>query len=229
LYAATGNAFATTQYEAFAEHVVRLTTNLAVDAANAPAPPNSPDADFGATPLLFQTATCPPMLAAMQKTGQLYIYNRNTLPSGPIQSFQIGRPTPAGNFIGMPAFDPILNRIYLGNPDESSAGLVHHGLVALSIYPDCSVQIVWNLPVGPNASGENPTIPPVAANGVVYYAAGMASEVVAVDARSGALLWSSNNLPVSDRVTGGIFASPTVVNGQLFVAGFDHKIHAFGL
>jgi outer membrane protein assembly factor BamB len=64
---------------------------------------------------------------------------------------------------------------------------------------------------------------------VVYYVSGVASEVVAVDARSGQLLWSTNQLPDADRVTGGIFASPTVVNGQLFVAGFDHKIHAYGL
>jgi outer membrane protein assembly factor BamB len=69
----------------------------------------------------------------------------------------------------------------------------------------------------------------VAANGVVYYASGVASDVYAVDAQSGQQLWSTASLPVADRVTGGIFASPTVVNGRLFVAGFDHKIHAYGL
>ncbi|WP_159907952.1 outer membrane protein assembly factor BamB family protein [Caballeronia humi] len=229
VYTATGNAFPNAQNGAYAEHVVRLTTSLAVDAANTPPPPNIIDADFGATPLLFQTAVCPPMLAAMQKTGRLYIYNRNTLASGPIYSFQIGRSTPAGNFIGMPAFDPVLNRLYLGNPVDSSSGIVRHGLVALSIQSDCSVAIVWNLSVGVNSAGQNPSISPIVANGVVYYADGIASEVFAVDARSGAQLWSTNNLPVADRVTGGIFTSPTVVNGQLFVAGFDHKIHAYGL
>jgi len=229
LYVATGNAFPNAQNVAYAEYVVRLTTRLTLDAANTPPPPTTVDVDFGATPLLFQTAACPPMLAAMQKTGMLYIYDRNTLADGPIHSFQIGRSTEAGNFIGMPAFDPVLNRLYLHNPVDSSSGIVRHGLVALSVQSDCSVAIVWNLPVGVNSAGQNPSIPPVAANGVVYYADGIGSEVFAVDAHSGAQLWSTANLPVSDRVTGGIFTSPTVVNGQLFVAGFDHKIHAYGL
>jgi len=229
IYTATGNAFADAQNSSYAEHVVRLTPYLTIDAANAPPISTTVDVDFGATPLLFQTPACHPMLAAMQKTGILHIYDRNTLADGPIYSFQIGRSTPSGGFIGLPAFDPALNRIYLANPVDSSTGLVQHGLVALSIQSDCSVAIAWNLPVGVNSAGANPAISPVVANGVVYYADGIGSEVFAVDAQSGSQLWSTNNLPEADRVTGGIFTSPTVVNGQLFVAGFDHKIRAYGL
>jgi outer membrane protein assembly factor BamB len=229
VYTATGNAFPDAQNAPYAEHVVRLTTDLTLDAANAPPLATTIDVDFGATPLLFQTAACHPMLAAMQKTGRLYIYDRNTLADGPIYSFQIGRSTPAGNFIGLPAFDPVLNRIYLGNPVDSSSGIVRHGLVALSVQSDCSIAIAWNLPVGVNSAGQNPSISPIVANGVVYYADGIGSEVFAVDAQSGAQLWATNNLPAADRVTGGIFTSPTVVNGQFFVAGSDHKIHAYGL
>ncbi|TCK37009.1 putative pyrroloquinoline-quinone binding quinoprotein [Paraburkholderia sp. BL8N3] len=217
VYTATGNSFSEPENLPYGEHVVKLTRSLEVQAANSPAPPSGNDVDFGATPLLFQTNSCPPMLAAIQKGGMLYIYNRNTLESGPTNSFSLGR----GGFNGIPAFDPNLNQIYV------STGLVTNGLVALSVRSDCSVAIAWNLLV--SGSSISPSIPPVAANDVVYYVSGVASEVVAVDARSGQLLWSTNQLPDADRVTGGIFASPTVVNGQLFVAGFDHKIHAYGL
>jgi outer membrane protein assembly factor BamB len=223
LYTATGNSFSDPENLPYAEHVVRLTPSLVVDAADAPAPPppNNRDVDFGATPLLFQSRNCPPMLAAVQKTGMLYIYNRNALASGPINSFLIGESDGRGSFNGIPAFDPVLNQIYV------SSGLVSNGLVALSVRTDCSIAPVWNLRV--RGTSIAPPVPPVAANGVVYYASGVASDVYAVDAQSGQQLWSTASLPVADRVTGGIFASPTVVNGRLFVAGFDHKIHAYGL
>ncbi|SAL48367.1 outer membrane protein assembly factor BamB family protein [Caballeronia humi] len=221
LYTATGNSFSDPENLPYSEHVVRLTPSLVVDAADAPAPPppGSRDVDFGATPLLFQTPNCPPMLAALQKSGMMYVYNRNALANGPINSFLIGQT--GGSFNGIPAFDPVLNQIYV------SSGSVANGLVALSVHSDCSIARVWNLRVRGNSI--TPPIPPVAANGVVYYVSGVASEVFAVDARSGQQLWSTASLPVADRVTGGIFASPTVVNGRLFVAGFDHKIHAYGL
>ncbi|MFL9966466.1 PQQ-binding-like beta-propeller repeat protein [Paraburkholderia sediminicola] len=227
VYAATGNAIATPENAGFAEHIVKLTVNLAVNDSSSPAPVNN-DLDFGATPLLFQRASCPPMLAAMQKSGWLYIYNRNTIGSGPIVSFQIGVSTSAGNFVGIPAFDPVLNQIYVNNPVDSNDGRFKTGLVALSVNSDCSIGSRQLLRAGTSSEG-NPSIPPVAANGVVYYADGVGSVLRAVNAVSGTELWNSNLSTVKDHITGGIFASPSVVNGQVFVAGYDHKIHAYGL
>jgi hypothetical protein len=37
-------------------------------------------------------------------------------------------------------------------------------------------------------------------------------------------LWDSGSL-----IQNGIYASPMVVNAQLFIAAFDHKLYAFGL
>ena len=65
--------------------------------------------------------------------------------------------------------------------------------------------------------------PPVAANGVVYLATGGGAQVFAMDATSGQVLWTSGSL-----INKPIFAAPTVVNGQLFVAAYDNKIYAFG-
>jgi hypothetical protein len=230
VYAATGNAIATPEDAGFAEHIVKLTLNLAVNDSNAPKVINSGDLDFGATPLLFQRASCPPMLAAMQKSGMLYIYNRNTIGSGPIAGFQIGVSTAAGSFVGIPAFDPALNQIYVNNPVDSANGQFKTGLVALSVTPApaCAIVTRWNLMAG-TSSGDNPSIPPVAANGIVYYADGVGSVLRAVDAVSGTELWNSNMSTVTHHITGGIFAAPSVVNGQVFVAGYDHKIHAYGL
>ncbi|MFP3565397.1 PQQ-binding-like beta-propeller repeat protein [Paraburkholderia sp. SIMBA_030] len=229
VYALTGNAFATPENAGFAEHVVKLTPTLAVAASNSPlSPAPNADIDFGATAMLFQRPNCPTMLAAYNKSGRLFIYNRATIQqAGPIQTFTIAVSSEDGSNIGMPAFDPVLNQLYVVSPSDS--GTYKHGLIALSIGGTCSVNPtpVWQTQVGLNTPNFNPAIPPVAANGVVYYADGMGNDVYAFNATNGAILFHAHYTPVK---TGeGNFASPSVVNGQVFVAGSDHVVHAYGL
>ncbi len=228
LYAATGNtlAFIVSASARYGEHVVRLSPDLQVQAADAPALKGR-DTDFGATTLLYQVPGCPPQLAAMNKSGALFTYYRNLIGIGAAQRLQISNiaNSKVGDFIGMPAFDPTRNRLYLGNPADSSEGTYQHGLIALDAQPNCMLSLAWQQQVGLNAtpSQENPVISPVVANGVVYYAEGAASQVAAFDAGSGTLLWSTGSL-----IQGGVFASPTVINGQLFVPAYDHHLYAFG-
>ncbi|MGF6604687.1 hypothetical protein P3T23_009443, partial [Paraburkholderia sp. GAS448] len=229
VYALTGNAIANPQNAAFAEHVVKLTSSLAVTASNSPMATATRDADFGATAPLFQPRGCPAMLAAFQKTGNLFIYNQATIPSGPLQTLNISQPRSSGTNIGLPAWDPVLNQLYMAAPSHSPTGFDNHGLLALGISGNCSVSLAWQQPVGKDSVSGNPAISPIVANGVVYYADGIANQVFAMDAKSGQILWSTNSLPVAERPTSAILTSPTVVNGQLFVAGMDHKLRAFGL
>jgi outer membrane protein assembly factor BamB len=63
---------------------------------------------------------------------------------------------------------------------------------------------------------------PTVANGVVYYGDGNASQELAFDAATGTQLWSSG------LTTGQLFAAPTLANGELFVASWDHHLYAFG-
>jgi outer membrane protein assembly factor BamB len=232
VYALTGNAFANPENAGFAEHVVKLTPTLAVAASNSPITPvPNADSDFGATALLFQRPNCPTMLAAYNKIGKLFIYNRATIQqAGPIQTLTIALSSPDGSNIGLPAFDPVLNQLYVVSPSGSgSNNLYKHGLIALSIRSNCSVNPTpaWQAQVGVNRASFNPAIPPVAANGVVYYADGMGNDVYAFNATNGAILFHVQYTPAQ---TGeGNFASPSVVNGQLFVGGSDHVVHAYGL
>ena len=230
VYALTGNAFATPENAGFAEHVVKLTPTLAVAASNSPLTPSpNADIDFGATALLFQRPNCPTMLAAYNKSGPLFIYNRATIQqAGPIQTLTIAQSSNDGSNIGMPAFDPVLNQLYVVSPSDSGT-LYKHGLIALSIGSTCSVtpKPVWQTQVGINSPNFNPAIPPVAANGVVYYADGMGNDVYAFNATTGAILFHDHYTPVQSGE--GNFSSPSVVNGQVFVAGSDHVVHAYGL
>jgi outer membrane protein assembly factor BamB len=221
VYVGTGNALANPENYGYADHVVRLGLDLGVQGADGPNISGG-DFDFGSTPALYQAPNCPSQLALMNKDGALYVYNREAIGNGPVQVLQISGQQQI--YIGAVAYDPVFNQIYTGNTADDGVGIFNHGIIALTPQADCTLGLAWQQSVGPNG-GDNypPVIPPIAANGVVYYATGAGSQVYAFDAASGRHLWDTGSL-----IQNGIYASPMVVNGRLFVAGFDHKLYAFG-
>ncbi len=226
IYVATGNSLAAPENGVFADQVVKLDPNLQLLAANAPSL-NGLDTDFGATPMLYQAANCPPQMAVMNKTGELFVYNRDAaaLAAGPLQRIAVTQNiAPDGDFIGLPAYDPVAQQLYLGNPKDDLSGTYPHGLLAFGVANDCTLSLQWQQTVGLNALAghDNPMIPPMVANGVVYYATGLASSVFAFDA-AGNYLWDSGQ-----QVNGPVFISPTIVNGLLLVADYAGNLTAFG-
>jgi outer membrane protein assembly factor BamB len=223
LFVSTGNIFVDPENSLFGDHIVRLNLNLRPVASDGPdvgLGHGQVDVDFGSTPVLYQPPGCPPQLAAENKSGALFIYNRDAISAGPTQQITITQ-FDAG-FIGEVAYDPVLNQIYVSNPRDDGVGTYFHGLIALAPQADCTLALVWQRQVGLNAADTVPA-PPVAANGVVYFATGDGAKVFAMDATSGQALWNSGSL-----ISNPIFAAPTVVNGQLFVAAYDNNIYAFG-
>jgi outer membrane protein assembly factor BamB len=93
-------------------------------------------------------------------------------------------------------------------------------MVALKAAADCSLSLAWQRRVGPNQASVSP---PTVANGVVYYGDGYGSTEFAFDASKHRVLWTSGAT-----ITGGLYAAPTVVNGQLLVPSWDHVLYAFG-
>ena len=226
IYALTGNALADPEDPPYADYLVKLNQSLTVVAADGP-PIAGTDEDFGATPLMFQPTGCPPLLAAMNKSGALFVYNASsnaTIGAGPLQRIQVAGQeySSMGSFIGIPAYDPVLQRVFLGNPSD---GTYAHGLLAFNVTAACTLSLAWEKQVGlDNVPFDNPMIPPVVANGVVYYADGDASQVFAFNELTGQQIWNSGTL-----IAGGIFAAPTVANGHLFVSGsYTNTLYAFG-
>jgi outer membrane protein assembly factor BamB len=165
-------------------------------------------------------------LAGMDKNGQLLTYRRAAIAAGPAQRLQLADFGNAefGSFVGSPAYDPARGLLVVDDPTDSNTGTYKHGAVALRIGAGCSLSLAWQWTVGRSVTGaDNPSIPPTVANGVVYLVRSIESTAYAFDAESGRQLWSSRR-----SITGGIFASPIVANGQLLVAGFDGKLRAFG-
>jgi outer membrane protein assembly factor BamB len=224
VYAATGNALGSSESLGYAERVVRLKTSLSVVSSNYPGLTGS-DVDFGATPLLFNASTCAKsLLAAENKTGTLFLYDRYNINLGPLQTLSIAHSSADGQFVGIPAFSPATNMVYVSNPTDSNDGTYQHGMVALKVQSDCTLTLAWQTQVGSMIGQGNAAFsPPTIANGVVYMGDGLGQQVFAFDAKTGKQLWASST------ITGSIFAAPLVFNSKLYVGAWDNKLHAFGL
>lgn len=229
VFVATGNADTTNgaQQNAFyAEQVVELTPNVStVLANNYPGlPVGGDDLDFGATPLLFQPRGCPAMLAAINKGGMFFLYNRASITSGPVQAVQMSITSDNGDFIGVPAYDPVTNYVYVEQP--ATFGIYKPGVAAFSMQSNCTINPVpvWAAQFGADgalSNSDTPRSPISIANGVLYISDYVTAQTYAFDASSGAQLWT-HSVPL-----GGI-VGPIVANGRLYVAGDDGTIMAWG-
>jgi outer membrane protein assembly factor BamB len=218
VFVATGNAFADPENYLYADHVVRLSSTLQVKAAHAPGVSMTND-DFGSTPVLFQKSGCPPQLVTQQKNGSLYLYDRDAIAAGYRQVVVV---RPGGAFIGVPAYSPETQMVYVPNQKQPAGSPYTYGMLAFNLDANCMLQLAWQTTAGPN--GGIPSTPTVA-NGVVYYSDGyMGTMIHAFDASTGVELWTSGT-----DVAKKIMAAPVVANGQLFAGAWDNHLHAWGL
>ena len=232
VYVATGNSDTTGGYAqnlGNAESVLQLSSTLSLLAANKPGLPSAPDIDFGATPMLFHPpGGCPLEAIALNKSGDLVLYNAATIQSsGPLQQIQMSPASDAGNFIGLPAYSPVTNMVYV--PVPSSFGIYKDGLAAMQVQPapNCTLTLTpaWNTQFGVDASTlgyDAPRSPPAVANGVVYEGDGVGQTLRALDAQTGIILWTA---PTSALY----FFQPVIDGGHVFVGTYNGVLYAFGL
>ena len=217
VYTATGNAIADPEHYGFSEAVIRLSPRLEVVSSNYPGV-TGVDADFGATPMLFRAAGCPPQLVVGNKDGELFIYRRAAIEQGPTQTIQIADAI-VQQLQGVPAFSRDTGLVYVTNPSDSSEGVYRHGLLAFEVSRRCAVRLAWQRSVGRNNLIGSP---PIVAGDVVYVAMAWDQRVYAFDALTGHPLWNSG-----DAIGGAVFAPPVVVNGRLYQGSWNGRIYAF--
>jgi outer membrane protein assembly factor BamB len=219
IFAGVGNSQGSNLHAAYGENVVRLTHDLSVVSANYPGLPSG-DADFGATPLLFQRPGCPAQLAIGNKYGSFFLYNRDQISSGPAQRIELG----GSGFgqqalIGVAAYWPRTATVFVSNPLDRGPYL--HGIDAFQVTGSCQLSLAWSATYGPDEINSSPTV----ADGVVYFglSGGFGAHAVAFDARTGHLLWTSGRA-----IRRSVFAAPTVVNGKVYVSSAGGYLSAFG-
>jgi outer membrane protein assembly factor BamB len=214
VYAATGNAITPPENQPFSDSVVRLSANLVLKQFNTPGVSVADD-DFGTTPVLFQKPDCPKQLVVEQKNGSVYLYDRDTISLGHRQRIQFSQP----NLIGVAAWSSQTQMLYVVNNKGTTDMTYVPGIAAFTLDEDCNLQLAWQTQASVSI-GSTPHV----ANGVVYYTGGFRGVVRALDAMTGTELWNSGT-----SVSGPFLAAPVVNNGVLYAAGYDHKLHAWGL
>lgn len=227
VYAATGNSANTsTETVGASEAVVRLTPRLKVLQVNQPLMPpyQIGDRDFGSTPVLLNASGCPPQLVALNKDGELLLYDRNNLAAGPVQRMWVAANSAASPIplYGMPAFDPASRTLVLVSPTTPSTPGLQQGVQALTLTSGCRFAVRWWHRFDSPDAGSPPTI----AGGVIYIGTGRNSAVRAFRLSDGALLWSQG-LPSTNAASSNVTAAPVVDRGRLFLADWSGHVWAF--
>ncbi len=228
VFVATGNADGTPQNAGYGENIVELSPDLGTIIAHnyPPGMPPMPNADFGTTPLLFQPIGCPPLLAAVNKSGAFVLYDRANVANGPTQKIDMSIAHEA-SFRQVPAYDPVTNEVYIILP--STYGIYQPGMGAFSVAADCTINPtpVWNAVFGVDGSRttqEATRSGITIANGVVYVSGYTNNTTYAFNAATGTQLWSA---PLGNETGNQGIVAPIVQNGHLYVGDMSGAIHAW--
>jgi outer membrane protein assembly factor BamB len=204
----------------YGNSMVRLTPSLEPVASDRPqevedTPPGA-DIDFGAAPLLFQPPGCPPLAAANNKLGNLYIWDQNDLEAGPLFSFRLG--DGGEPFVGQPAYSPWLGMLFDSHAEVGGQSKVGDGIAAFEVDKDCKVRRSWLTNIG---LGNEP--PPIVIGDTVVAAGGDTGGYVALDGRTGTHAWSFST------GSAATWSPPIAVGDEIFGGDMDGNARAFGL
>jgi len=170
----------------YGDRLVKLTPDLRVADSNYPPGINPQgDQDFGSAPLLFQPHGCPPLAAANNKDGLLYVWDRTSIAAGPRTSFIVSDGEAA--FVGQPSWSSRLQTLFDAEARVPKTGdKAGDGIAALkATYTGCRFVEVWRTAIGAGNQA-----PPLVVGDVVF-AGGGAEGLYALDGRTGATLWSA--------------------------------------
>jgi outer membrane protein assembly factor BamB len=201
----------------FGDRLIKLTPDLQVTDSSYPTGiDRQGDQDFGSAPLLFQPHGCPPLAAANNKNGLLYIWNRTNLAAGPITAFGVG--DAVAPFVGEPSWSSRMQTLYDAEARVPAGGVnIGNGLVAIkATYERCRFAEIWR-----RSLGDGNQAPPLVVGDVVF-AGGGSQGLYALDGRSGAVLWSASTDGVST-------FSPLIEARRTLIAPVGGEIRAYSL
>src|SRR6266480_4377878 len=180
-----------------------------------PASAETVDSDFGNSPILFTDVHGNALVAAINKNGNAYAFNRNNLAAGPVWTTPIAIagtcPQCGDGSVSSGAFGN--GTLFLAGGNMVINGRGYKGSV--NALDPATGKYRWQ------HGAPGGVIPALAySNGLVFDGAGPTLEVL--DASSGTRLYSYT--------TGGaLYAAPSVANGQIFTGGTDDNVYSFGL
>jgi outer membrane protein assembly factor BamB len=222
VFTATGNSFVFSEECAcyvdnagYGNQIVALAPDLSsVSDHNDPGVPPTGDSDFGAAPLLFQPTACPPLAAANNKDGALYVWNRDRLAAGPLLRLPLG--DGIAPFIGSPGWSPATQMVYAAQSVIREDGRrLGNGVTAWHVDAGCGFRPIWQAALG---DGNQAT--PLLVGNVLFATGGKPGGFFALNATNGKQLWS---FPTDGRTIAGVISA----GGQVFGADTAGVLYAF--
>jgi outer membrane protein assembly factor BamB len=174
------------------------------------------DGDWGSSPTLFTDANGRQLVGAGQKDGGYYAFDRNDLDAGPVwvAPIAVGGEVPqqGQGTLSTAAFDG--KRLYVGG--GTPRDIIDPAVFgAVSAVTPSNGRIVWR------HTFNGPVLGPISfANGVVFAVGG--KTVAALDAATGALLWSFD-------MNAWGFGGVVIARGRAYVGDLDGNLYAFGV
>ena len=176
---------------------------------------SSPDADWGTTPVVFNDSSGHKLVAAINKDGYAYAFDRTNLNAAPVwqQLFAKGGACPVcgDGSVASGAFGQ--GTLYMAGGITTINGTSYQGSVRAM--DPATGAFLWE------HGTANTVIAAIAyVNGLIIDGAGSTLEVL--NATTGAALYNY-------QTNGTIYGAPSVANGQIFAGGTDGNVYAWGL
>jgi outer membrane protein assembly factor BamB len=218
IYVTTGNEGQeppSTQPYALAIVALDATTLDAKGSWQIPSSYAGTDSDWGTTPVLFTDSLGRQLVAATNKNGYTYAFDRADLEAGPVWQQQVAKggsgPEYGDGSVSSGASGDGILFIAGGNTEIGGAGYAG----SVRALDPATGRYIWE-------HGAPGVVRPALAyaNGLVFDAADSTMEVL--DATSGARLYSFT-------AGGEIWGQPIVANGRVYVGSTDGNVYALGL
>lgn len=219
IFVTSGNPTAlTAYYQQHDDSIVALNarTLTLVSSWRIPIANATPDGDFGASPTLFTGASGQPMVAAINKNGNLYAWNQSNLAAGPVWQVRLANASQNGYNIATASFSGGV--LYIGGGPGTIARVPEKGtLAALNA---TTGSILWQI------SAPNPVYRAAAyASGLLASTSGRAFQVV---------LAATGKVALRSQCSGPLLSDPTIAEGRIFVGcagtliAYGQRLSAFG-
>ena len=211
IFVSTGTLNDVTQ--TLSEAIVSLdATTLAINGAwQLPRDEAGLDTDWGTSPTLFNDQNGRPLVAAANKNGVLYAFNRTNLATGPVwtQTIAIGGDCPPCGDGTISSGTFAAGRLYYASGHTTINGVGYRG--AVRAFDPATGAVIWE------HGSDQPVIPAIAYdNGLLLDAAGSVLEVL--DAATGKSLY--------DYTSGAtIYSAPAVSGGMIFFGSGDGNLY----
>ncbi len=206
LFVVTGNAFeggtntgsAFSESAGYGEHLVELSRDLQVLAANHPSSvQGTDDFDFAGSPVIFTPAGCDEVVAAVNKDGRLFLWHANAIADGPFADVLLQKESEDEPLLTQPAYDAATRSVYVAT---------FPSLARVSLDGCSAAHVAWRSAF-PHATLQGS--PTVAGTTVWIALSGAPARLRGYDAKSGRV--------VEERLFGGLsFAPPSIVGGRLY-------------